>query len=275
MVFPALTFCPLSAYNRCVGALVFIVGLIFGSFANVCIYRLPAGRSVVSPGSRCPRCGKPIPWYDNIPLVSYLLLGARCRFCGGRISFRYFVVELLVGGIFLLLYLKFGLSPRWYVYALFALGLVITGFIDIDTFEIHEVIVLPGIALGLLFSGIVEGMYEGLSRGDGFVNGLLGAAGGAGALLLVGFLGKLVFRKDAMGFGDVELLGMIGAFLGWRSTLLAVFFGSLAGAAVSIALILLKVRTRDEYVPFGPYLACGALIALFLKGNQVLGFFIP
>jgi len=275
VVFPALTFCPLSAYNRCVGALVFIVGLIFGSFANVCIYRLPAGRSVVSPGSRCPRCGKPIPWYDNIPLVSYLLLGARCRFCGGRISFRYFVVELLVGGIFLLLYLKFGLSPRWYVYALFALGLVITGFIDIDTFEIHEVIVLPGIALGLLFSGIVEGMYEGLSRGDGFVNGLLGAAGGAGALLLVGFLGKLVFRKDAMGFGDVELLGMIGAFLGWRSTLLAVFFGSLAGAAVSIALILLKVRTRDEYVPFGPYLACGALIALFLKGNQVLGFFIP
>ena len=256
-------------------AVVFIVGLMFGSFANVCIYRLPAGVSVVFPASHCPACKRAIPWYDNIPLVSYLVLGGACRFCRGRISFRYFAVELLTAVVFLLLSRKFGISPALVVYCLFALALIVTGFIDLATFEIHEVVVLPGIALGLIASGFVPGMYVGLAGRAAFLDALAGAAAGAGALLAVGLLGKLIYRKEAMGFGDVELIAMIGAFLGWRGVFLAVFFGSLVGAAVGISLIVLKLRRREDYVPFGPYLALGALLALFLKGYTVLGFAVP
>jgi len=136
------------------GVLIFIFGLVFGSFANVCIYRLPKGKSIVNPGSYCPNCKKPILWYDNIPLLSYIILKGRCRYCKSKISPRYFIVELLTGILFFLVYRNFGLTSSFFVYALFVLSLIIVGFIDIDTFLISDVIVIPCILLGLIFSTV-------------------------------------------------------------------------------------------------------------------------
>ncbi len=256
------------------GIIIFVFGLVFGSFANVVIYRLPKGKSIVKPGSRCTSCGKDILWYDNIPLVSYLLLRGKCRFCKKQFSARYFLVELLTGLLFLFIYMKFGLGVNFLVYVLFAFCMLLMGFIDIDTYLISDVIVLPGIVLGLAFSAAFPGMHYGLTRGEGVLYSLTGILLGGGILLFLGMVGKLLFRKDAMGGGDVKLLAMIGAFLGWKSVFMTVFFASLFGSIISLTLIALKKKTMEDYVPFGPYLGLGAVISMFYKGLLFLGFLI-
>jgi len=256
------------------GMIVFIFGLVFGSFANVVIYRLPKGKSIVRPGSQCPSCGKDILWYDNIPLISYILLRGRCRFCKKHISARYFLIELVTGILFLLIYLKFGMGVSFFIYTLFAFSLLIMGFIDIDTYLISDVIVLPGIVLGLAFSTVFPQMHYELSRGGSILYSLTGGLLGAGLLILLGMVGKLLFRKEAMGGGDVKLLAMIGVFLGWKSVFMTIFFASLLGTVISLTLIALKKKTMEDYVPFGPYLGLGAVISMFYKGMIFLGFFI-
>jgi leader peptidase (prepilin peptidase) / N-methyltransferase len=256
------------------GMIVFIFGLVFGSFANVVIYRLPKGKSIVRPGSQCPSCGKDILWYDNIPLISYILLRGRCRFCKKHISARYFLIELVTGILFLLIYLKFGMGVSFFIYTLFAFSLLIMGFIDIDTYLISDVIVLPGIVLGLAFSITFPQMHYELSRGGSILYSLTGGLLGAGLLILLGMVGKLLFRKEAMGGGDVKLLAMIGVFLGWKSVFMTIFFASLLGTVISLTLIALKKKTMEDYVPFGPYLGLGAVISMFYKGMIFLGFFI-
>ncbi len=257
-----------------IGIVIFILGLVFGSFANVVIYRLPKGKSIVRPGSRCPACGKDILWYDNIPLISYILLRGKCRFCKKHISARYFLIELITGILFLLIYLKFGLNINLFIYTLFAFSMLLMGFIDIDTYLISDVIVLPGIVLGLAFSIAFPWMHYEFSRAESVLYSLTGVILGGGLLLLVGVIGKLLFRKEAMGGGDVKLLAMIGAFLGWKSVFMTIFFASLLGTIISLTLIALKKKTIQDYVPFGPYLGLGAVISMFYKGEIFLGFFI-
>ena len=269
-----LTYIPLWYIIVIMGIIIFFFGLVFGSFANVVILRLPKGKSLVTPGSTCPSCGKAIRFYDNIPLLSYLLLRAKCRFCRKKISGRYFLVELLSGILFLAMYAKFGIDARFFVYTLFAYSLLIVGFIDIDTFLISDVIVLPMVVLGLMFSILLPGMHNNL---DARISGLYSFAGillGAVLLVALSFFGKLLFRKDAMGGGDVKLLAMIGAFLGWKSIFLTIFFASLLGTVISLSLIACKKKSIEDYVPFGPYLGLGALISLFYKGMTFMGFFI-
>lgn len=256
------------------GFLMFILGLVFGSFANVVIYRLPRGKSIVSPGSQCPSCGKNILWYDNIPLLSYILLKGRCRFCKAKIHYRYFVVELLSGLLFLLLYLKSGVSVTLPVYIIFVLSVLIIGFIDIDTYLISDVIVLPGIVLGFLFSAIFPQMHYDLTRAGSILYSFAGILSGAGILIFLAIIGKLLFRKEAMGGGDIKLLAMIGAFLGWKCVFITIFFASLLGTIISLILIGMKKKKIDDYVPFGPYLGLGSVVALFFKGMTFLGFFI-
>jgi leader peptidase (prepilin peptidase) / N-methyltransferase len=256
------------------GILVFILGLVFGSFANVVIYRLPKGKSIVRPGSRCPFCGKDILWYDNIPLISYILLRGKCRFCKKHISARYFLIELITGLLFLLVYLKFGPGINLFIYTLFAFSMLIMGFIDIDTYLISDVIVLPGIVLGLAFSTVFPQMHYELSRAGSVLYSLTGGLLGGGLLILLGMVGKLLFRKEAMGGGDVKLLAMVGVFLGWKSVFMTIFFASLLGTVVSLTLIALKKKTMEDYVPFGPYLGLGAVISMFWKGEIFLGFLI-
>jgi len=255
--------------------LVFILGLMFGSFANVVIYRLPKGKSIVYPGSSCPTCNRPIAWFDNIPLISWLLLQGKCRHCKKPISSRYFVVELITGVLFLAAYIKFGPTLACLGYLILILSLIVMSFIDIDTFLISDCIVLPGIAVGLIFAAVSPGMFQDMGRMEGFVYSLIGMVVGGGTLFLIGVLGKIMYKKDAMGGGDVKLLAMIGAFLGWKSVLLTVFFSSLVGSLISLTLIYMKKKKMDDYIPFGPYLALGAIIALFWKGFLFMGFLIP
>jgi len=257
------------------GWLIFIFGLIFGSFVNVCIYRLPKGKSIVTPGSFCPKCKRSILWYDNIPLLSYIFLGGKCRYCKEKISPRYFMVELLTGFLFLILYVKFNLQSVFFIYLLLVLSLIIVSFIDLETFLIPDIIVIPGIFLGLLFSVLSPDVFGEMGRKASFLYSLTGAILGAAIPFFLGVVGKMIYKKDAMGGGDVKLLAMIGAFLGWRSVLVSMFFGSLLGTVVSLTLIGLKLKKMDDYVPFGPYLSAGAIIALFWKGYPFLGFLIP
>ncbi|HNQ35441.1 MAG TPA: prepilin peptidase [bacterium] len=254
------------------GFLVFLFGAVFGSFLNVCIYRMPLSLSIVKPNSFCPGCKKPIKWFDNIPMLSYLMLSGRCRHCRKPISPRYFLVELLTAALFLFLYWQFGLDVRFFVFAPFVMALILVSFIDWDHYLIPDCIVLPGIPIGLLlnfFFPVLAGLNAWLpALRDAFIGVLVGG----GFLLLLGWLGTLAFKKDAMGGGDVKLLAMIGAFLGWKSVLMTLFFGSLFGSVVSLALIAAGVKKRDEYIPFGPYLSLGAVLALFFRGGTFLGF---
>jgi leader peptidase (prepilin peptidase)/N-methyltransferase len=239
----------------------FVVGAVVGSFLNVCIVRLPAGQSVVYPPSRCPQCGTRIRSWDNIPLVSYLLLRGRCRSCGRRISVRYAVVEALTGIMFVLLQHRLDLLPHLGVAALFVAALIVITFIDIDHQIIPDVISLPGIVVGLVVSA--------LGFGPSLVDSVLGALCGGGILYAVAFGYHALTGREGMGGGDIKLLAMIGAFLGWRGVLVTLVLGSFSGAVVGVTLMLARGADTRLPIPFGPFLALGAVCALFFGDSLI------
>ena len=252
-------------------------GACIGSFLNVCIYRIPREESVVHPGSHCPHCGRGIAWYDNIPLVSFFVLRARCRQCGGPISARYVLVEALVALLFLLVWWKYPLTGLarplalsavgtiWLVpiYWLAVSGLVLGTFVDFEHMIIPDRVSLGGIVAGLLFSALVPAMQGAPTWWAGLKAAALGAAVGSGSLWAVAFIGRLIFRKDAMGMGDIKLLGAIGAFLGWPAVLFTVLVSSLFGSIVGVTLVLTRQKAMQSRIPYGPYLALAALIWIF------------
>ncbi len=257
--------------------LIGVWGACIGSFLNVCIYRIPREESIVKPGSHCPHCNKPIPWYLNIPILSYLLLRGRCRFCAARITPRYLLVELLVGILFTLTWLKFapGNDPRplglvgitnyhlipIYWVALF--GLVMGTFIDFEHMIIPNRVTLGGILAGWVLSMFVPALHGEQTAWMGLFRSVTGAAAGWGILWGIASLGTLMFRKEAMGFGDVKLLGAIGAFLGWKSVLFTIIASSLAGSIVGISLIVFGGKKMQSRIPYGPYLSLAAVIWIF------------
>jgi leader peptidase (prepilin peptidase)/N-methyltransferase len=241
--------------------IVGLVGAIIGSFLNVCIYRLPRHESIVWPGSHCPSCSRPIAWYDNIPLVSYLFLLGRCRHCKAPIPFRYPLVEALnvLGYVGLLWF--FG--PSWQVvaYGLLYSALLVVAGTDLSHKIIPNVVTFPGIVVGLISAATILPL--------GFVNGLIGLLVGGGVLWVLAWASPYVFGKEGMGGGDIKLLAMIGAFLGWKPALMAIMVGSFLGSLVGITLIAARVIKREDYIPFGPFLVCGAVVALFF-GESLL-----
>lgn len=243
--------------------------MIFGSFLNVCIWRLPKAESIISPGSRCPYCNNKIRWHDNIPLISYILLRGRCRDCNAKISFKYFFVELLTAVMFLFLFSYYGLSTRFFISNLFFSLLFIATFVDIKYRIIPDEVSLGGIILGLVLSFIFPQIQNQTHNLQGLFYSLIGAFSGALITYSTGLLGAAIFRKEAMGFGDVKLMGAVGAFLGWKLTLLsffiAPFFGSIYG-------ILVLLRKKSHLIPYGPFLSLGAVIAL-LYGERILKLF--
>ena len=239
---------------------VFLFGICVGSFLNVCIYRMGREQSVVRPASRCPHCQKPIRWHDNIPLASFLLLRGKCRDCGGKISFRYFLIEALTGLIFWALFLRFGASAKAVAYAVLASGLIVSTFVDFDFQVIPDEISLGGIVVGLLLSFAFPVLHDVPYRFLALRYSLLGVLVGGGVLWLLGCLGDFLFKKESMGGGDIKLLAMVGAFLGWRLALLTLPLASLVGAVVGI---VIKLRTKESVIAFGPYLSLGALICVF------------
>jgi leader peptidase (prepilin peptidase)/N-methyltransferase len=247
---------------------IFLFGLCIGSFVNVCIYRMGREQSVVHPASHCPQCQKPIRWFDNIPLWSYLALGGRCRDCHAKISFRYFFVELLTGLAFVAVWRSFGFSVLTPIYCLFVAGLIVATFVDFDFRIIPDEISVGGVVAGLLLSLAVPALHGETHHGLGLGQSLLGVLVGGGILWLLGIIGDFIFKKESMGGGDVKLLAMIGAFLGWKMALLTLPLASVIGAVVGV---VIKIRTKESAIAFGPYLAMGAVACLFW-GREILSY---
>ena len=245
-------------------AFVFAFGAIIGSFLNVCIARLPDGRSIVRPPSHCPKCQSFLAWYDNVPILSYLVLGGRCRTCRVRISAIYPAVEVLTGALAVALFLRLGPTLAFAGYFAFAAALVVITFIDLDHQLIPDVISLPGIVVGLAFS-LVSPLVTPLDAA-------LGVLAGGGTLLAVAWLYKTFRGQEGMGGGDVKLLAMIGAFLGWQSIFVTLFVGSVIGSIIGVGLMLYQRADTKLAIPFGPFLAGGALVYLFW-GDRILAFY--
>jgi leader peptidase (prepilin peptidase)/N-methyltransferase len=246
-------------------ALAFVAGLVLGSFLNVCIRRLPVDESIVRPGSHCPHCKSSIRPYDNIPVVSYLLLGGRCRACGERISLRYPLVEVLTGIAMVALVRHFGLTPALPVYAAFLAALIVITFIDLDHQIIPDVISLPGIVIGLACAAA--------GVGPTLTASIIGLLLGGGFLYAVAVGYELLTGREGMGGGDIKLLAMIGTFLGWSGVLTTLLVGSFSGALAGGALILLRRGDGRSPIPFGPFLAGGATFALF-AGNLAIDWYL-
>lgn len=244
---------------------VFVFGLMIGSFLNVCIARLPEGESVVSPGSRCPSCRQPIRWFDNVPVLSYLLLRGRCRRCKIRISARYPLVELATAGLFTLQAWWLPPDPLLLAHHLLLTALMVVLFgTDYDVQRLPDVITLPGIAAGILLS---------LWTGPDPIASVAGALAGAGVLMFVRWGWKRLTGVDGMGLGDVKMLAMIGAFLGWRQVGVVLFVASLTGALVGLGLAGVGRRSLQTRLPFGTFLAVAAYVAS-LWGEPLLDWYL-
>lgn len=244
----------------------FIFGSIVGSFLNVCIYRLPKGRSVIVPGSHCPNCTAAIHWYDNIPILSYVFLGGRARCCKSKISFRYFIVEVLTALVFLVLFSAFGLTPKSFAYAAMVSGLIVATFVDFEIQEIPDEVSVGGLVLGLVLATAFPSILNETARLNSFLNSFLGALVGGGMIYAMGMLGEFAFKKEAMGGGDVKLLAMIGAFMGWKLVVMTFFLAPVFGSVVGI---VLKLRYGKDVIPYGPYLSLAAVCSIFF-GERIL-----
>lgn len=240
--------------------LAFFGGACIGSFLNVCIHRIPRDQSVIRPRSYCPQCEAAIAWYDNIPIISYLALRAKCRHCDARISPRYAVVEALTAFLFTLIWLKYGWSGLTPVYMLVTGGLILATFVDLEHMIIPDRVSIGGVLAGLALSAALPALHGEVRALSGVIASFIGLLTGAGALWLVAVLGKFAFKKDAMGLGDVKLLGAIGAFMGWQGVLFTIMLSSLAGSAVGLLFIFSGRQEWQSRIPYGPYLALAAVI---------------
>jgi leader peptidase (prepilin peptidase)/N-methyltransferase len=261
--------------------LVFVIGACVGSFLNVVIYRLPAGKSVVTPRSQC-KCGKFIAWYDNIPILSWFILRGKCRHCGERFSIRYPLVELGTALVFLGLWHSGG-WPEGIVWMVFAGMMIPAAMIDLDTMEIPDRFSIGGFIAGMFFSVVVPSIHgidpSGLLVLDGMkgaIAGLQGAFIGSGLILWVALVAEAIMKKEAMGFGDVKLIGAIGAFCGWQGAVFSFFGGAVLGCLLlAVCWPFMKKEAGDEgmRIPFGPAIAAGGLLYLLFAKPYVSAYF--
>ncbi len=250
---------------------LFIMGLIFGSFANVCIYRMPRDMSIMKPASHCTNCDNFIKWYDNIPIISYLFLRGKCRNCGTKISFIYPAIEFLCGLLFASMYFPFGFS-----YVLMPFCLLVFSLLVITAIDFEFQIIPDEFSFMLMIVGLFTSFFNpilGDTFGQRILNSFIGLLAGGGSLLAVAIVGKWIFKKDAMGGGDIKLMAGVGAFIGWEKVLFAIFIASVLGSIVGILLILFKKIVKKQEIAFGPYLALGSYAVLFLPSpNAVINY---
>lgn len=245
-------------------AILAVLGLAVGSFLNVCIHRLPRGQSLNSPPSRCPQCDYQLRWFDNIPVVSYAILGARCRKCRARISIRYPIIELVTLALFVLHGAVFGWTALLVPRLVFACAMVVLFAIDLEHQLLPNVITLPGIVVGLIASSVLP---------PGIIDALIGMAVGGGVLWLIG---EAYFRfsgQEGMGGGDVKMLAMIGAFLGWKLVLVTLVLSSVVGSIVGMMVIAVRKGGMKYALPYGTFLALGALVAS-LAGESIVNWYV-
>ncbi len=249
----------------------FVFGAIFGSFFNVCIHRLPREESLAWPPSHCPGCSKPIQFYDNIPIISFLVLWGRCRQCSVSISPRYFVVELLTATVFLWAWFSYSWSAQAIVSVLFFSLLLIATAVDLEFQIIPDEISLGGIVMGLAWSAFFPSLHGMSGWQESLLTSAYGALFGGGMIYLTGVLGTLAFKKEAMGFGDVKLVAMLGAFLGWKHVLLVYF----AAPVLALPLALwVKWLRRSDVIPYGPFLSLAGWI-VFFWGSEIIKWWLP
>lgn len=239
----------------------FCFGAIFGSFGNVIIYRLPLGQSVVTPRSRCQKCGAPVAWYDNIPILSWLILRGQCRKCGASYSIRYMMVEFLMGLLFAMTFYYVGWSWLLLEYLIFIFGLVICAFIDLDHMILPDVFTLPGIVIGLLGSLLNPER----SAWEAFAGVLMGG----GFLWLTAYLYFLFTKREGMGGGDIKLIAWIGAVLGWQAIPFVIFSSAILGSVIGLVISRRQKEGLKAMIPYGPFLVAGAI--LHILGFQTLG----
>ena len=240
------------------------LGLAVGSFLNVCIHRLPRHASIMRPRSRCPQCDYELRWYDNIPVVSYALLRGRCRQCGTGISVRYPIVEVLTLAVFLLHYVVFGWSALLAVRLIFACALIVLFAIDLEHHLLPDAITLPGIAAGLIFSLVVP---------PGIVDSFIGTIVGGGVLWAIGEAYYRFAGQEGMGGGDVKMLAMVGAFLGWKLVIVTLFLSSILGSVIGLVVIASRRGGMKHALPYGTFIALGALVAS-LYGEQIVAWYV-
>ena len=265
---------------------IVLIGLAIGSFLNVCISRIPLEESVIKPRSRCPQCKKPIGSLDNIPILSWVLLGGRCRNCKKKISMRYPLIEALTALVAALIYLKFDFGIEWVVYFLFCAALIALAFIDADHRILPDVITLNGLWIGIaisLFLWIPGPLIARLLQGIGvsspgprlvsIVSSLIGAAVGGGLLWGVREAYFRVRGVEGMGFGDVKMMAMVGAFIGTALTLFTILVGSILGSVIGIVVMRFAGKDRNYELPFGTFLSLGAILAV-LYGDDLIRLYL-
>ncbi len=269
-----------------IGTVVFAFGLVVGSFLNVCIVRLPRGGSIVTPPSHCPRCQSGIRFYDNIPVISFLLLRGKCRKCGEPISWQYPLVELMNALFYLWIVSEFGLGGEAFLMMALCSSLIVITVIDYDHMIIPDIITLPGMLLGLslapfFMSPLGDPLPFNLGNllpntgpyMTGFLNSLIGLLMGGFPLLAIGWIWEKLRHVEAMGGGDVKLMGMVGSFLGWKGALLTIMLGALTGSVAGALLIVLKRHKMEKLIPFGPFLAVGAVASAFF-GPDIISWYL-
>ncbi|MEW6143696.1 MAG: prepilin peptidase [Thermodesulfobacteriota bacterium] len=264
----------------------FILGSVIGSFLNVCIYRLPRGESIAFPPSHCTSCGRGIRFYNNIPILSYIILRGKCADCGSRIPLRYPIVELISGITLTGLFYKFGLSLDALFYALLVYSLIAVTFIDLSHMIIPNAITIPGAVVGLIFNALVTDWgksrdllgafswslenFFGVLNEVPFLDSVFGLVTGGGLLFLIAFLYIAVRKQEGMGMGDVKLLAMIGAFLGWKGVVFVMLVSSLLGTITGLSIILYKKGDLKYALPFGPFISLAAVIYVFTGGFSLI-----
>ncbi len=248
--------------------IVFLFGSLVGSFLNVCIYRMPRGESIILPSSHCPLCSTPIKIYDNVPIFSYLMLGGKCRSCKAKISFRYPLVEAMNALFYMALIWRFGFGWHTLIYFILASALIVITFIDLDFQIIPDSITLPGIFIGLVSGSLM--LPDPFLRWSllGYKASIIGALTGFCLFYMIA-----VLSRGGMGGGDIKMMAMVGALMGWKSVLLTTFLGSLLGSVWGISLMVFKGKGRKTKIPFGPYLSAGAVITLFY-GQEILYWYL-
>ena len=247
-----------------VAVVVMLFGLCVGSFLNVCIHRLPLKQSVVSPGSRCPSCGYELRWYDNIPVLSYVMLRARCRSCGRPISLQYPLIEVITAIVFLAHWYAFGPTALFAARLVFGCALIVLFMIDLEHQILPDVITLPGIVVGIVLSLVLP---------PGPLESLIGVLLGGGLLWAIAEAWFRLRKVDAMGFGDVKMLAMVGAWLGWKMVILTFVLSSMMGGLVGVMLIASRRADMATRVPFGTMLAVAAMMAS-LYGGPIVAWYL-
>jgi len=230
-----------------------LFGAVIGSFLNVCIHRLPRGTSIVWPASACPACGRPLSWFENIPIASYLFLRGRCRTCGAPISARYLVIEALTAAMFAVAWWYYGPGPMLISRLIFGCALIVPFAIDLEHHLLPNVITLTGIVIGFLLSFTTDQ--------PGWRSSLIGIVAGGGVLFLIAEIYYRVRHEEGLGMGDVKMLAMMGAFLGWPLAILSLMIASVAGTIIGIGLIITRRGTMKYALPFGTFLAIGAAVS--------------